>query len=131
MIVGADMVKDEAVLLAAYDDAEGVTSAFNKNLLARMNRELGANFDPDAFDHLAVWNREERRIEMHLVSRVDQVVNAAAKAFTFKRGERLHTENSYKFTPPQSFSQIAQDAGWRVSRTWVSDAPEFAVFALV
>jgi dimethylhistidine N-methyltransferase len=130
MIVGADLVKDEATLLAAYNDAEGFTARFNKNLLTRINRELLGNFNLDAFDHLAVWNREQLRIEMNLVSRADQVVNAAGKTFAFKKGELLHTENSHKFTT-DSFTSLASDAGWTVRRSWTSDSPEFGVFALM
>lgn len=129
MIVGADMVKDLPTLLRAYDDAEGVTARFNKNLLVRINRELDGNFDPDTFDHLAIWNDAHQRIEMHLVSRVDQIVHAAGQSFTFRRGERLHTENSHKFTV-ESLSALAVDAGWQVTRHWISDAPAFGVFEL-
>jgi dimethylhistidine N-methyltransferase len=98
LLIGADLVKDEATLVAAYNDVEGITVRFNKNLLARINRELGGDFDLDAFDHLAIWNAELTRIEMHLVSRADQIVNAARHTFAFKAGERLHTEDSHKFT---------------------------------
>ncbi|RXZ38228.1 L-histidine N(alpha)-methyltransferase [Oxalobacteraceae bacterium CAVE-383] len=129
MIIGADMVKDEATLVAAYDDAEGVTARFNKNLLVRINRELGGDFDPEAFDHLALWNPQLQRMEMHLVSRADQIVNAAGQTFAFKEGERLHTENSHKFTP-ESFAALAAQAGWTVTRQWISAAPQFAVFSL-
>jgi dimethylhistidine N-methyltransferase len=128
LILGADMVKDEATLLAAYDDAEGVTCAFNKNLLSRINRELGGTFDLSAFDHLALWNAERQRIEMHLVSRFDQIVKAAGHTFAFKAGERLHTENSHKFTQ-DSLSLLAEGAGWRVARSWISP-PGFGVFVL-
>jgi dimethylhistidine N-methyltransferase len=129
MIIGADMVKDEATLVAAYDDTEGVTARFNKNLLVRINRELGGDFDLDAFDHLALWNPQHQRMEMHLVSRADQIVNAAGQTFAFKEGERLHTENSHKFTP-ESFAGLAAQAGWSVTRQWISAAPQFAVFSL-
>ncbi|HEY4317864.1 MAG TPA: L-histidine N(alpha)-methyltransferase [Herbaspirillum sp.] len=129
MIIGADMVKDAATLVAAYDDAAGVTARFNKNLLLRINRELGGDFDPDAFDHLALWNPVLQRMEMHLVSRADQIVNAAGQTFAFKEGERLHTENSHKFTP-ESFASLAAQAGWTVTRQWISAAPQFAVFSL-
>jgi dimethylhistidine N-methyltransferase len=129
MIIGADMVKDEATLVAAYDDADGVTARFNKNLLLRINRELGGDFDPDAFDHLALWNAQHQRMEMHLVSRADQIVNAAGQTFAFKEGEQLHTENSHKFTP-ESFADLAAQAGWSIKHEWVSKAPQFAVFSL-
>ncbi|WP_371875590.1 L-histidine N(alpha)-methyltransferase [Duganella aceris] len=129
LIIGADVVKDEAILVAAYDDAQGVTAQFNKNLLARINRELGGDFDLDAFDHVARWNPAFNRMEMHLVSRVGQIVNAAGLPFTFKAGESLHTENSHKFTR-ESFEALANSAGWRLERQWLSGAPEFAVFCL-
>jgi len=130
LILGADMVKDIPTLVAAYDDASGVTARFNKNLLVRINRELDGNFDPDAFDHLAVWNPDFERIEMHLVSRKDQIVKAAGHAFAFKAGERFHTENSHKFTPA-SLARLAAEAGWKIERQWISPAPEFGIFSLV
>jgi len=129
LIIGADVVKDEATLLAAYDDAAGVTAEFNKNLLRRINRELAGTFDLNAFDHLAVWNAELARMEMHLVSRIDQIVHAAGHTFAFKAGERLHTENSHKFTR-ESFEALAGEAGLRIDRHWISPAPAFAVFSL-
>ncbi|UDF05296.1 ergothioneine biosynthesis protein EgtB [Asticcacaulis sp. AND118] len=129
LIVGADMVKDEATLHAAYDDTGGVTAAFNKNLLTRINRELGGNFDLDAFDHLAVWNAAQSRIEMHLVSRHDQIVTAAGHRFAFKASERLHTENSHKFTP-ESFAALCEGAGWQVAKSWISPDPAFGIFVL-
>ncbi len=129
MLVGVDLVKDEATLAAAYADSHGVTARFNKNLLTRINRELSGNFDTDAFDHLAVWNPDRSRMEMHLVSRRDQVVNAAGHTFAFRTGERLHTENSYKFTR-DSFLQLAARSGWSVIDVWVSDEPQVALFRL-
>jgi dimethylhistidine N-methyltransferase len=130
LIVGADMVKDAATLVAAYDDAAGVTARFNKNMLVRINRELHGDFDVDAFDHAARWNGALERIEMHLVSRADQIVNAAGASFAFKAGESIHTENSHKFTAA-SFAAMALDAGWRVERQWTSTAPAFSIFNLV
>ncbi len=129
MLVGVDLVKDEATLRAAYDDSQGVTARFNKNLLIRINRELGGNFDPEAFDHLALWNPVHSRMEMHLVSRKDQIVNAAGHTFAFRGGERLHTENSHKFTT-DSFAQLAARGGWSVANTWISDEPRVAMFRL-
>ncbi|MGA9659227.1 MAG: ergothioneine biosynthesis protein EgtB [Asticcacaulis sp.] len=130
LIIGADMIKDEATLVAAYDDAGGVTARFNKNLLTRINRELSGNFDLNTFEHLAVWNKTLARMEMHLVSRCDQIVHAAHHTFAFKAGERLHTENSHKFTL-ESFRALAASAGLKVERDWVSPAPQFAVFQLI
>ncbi len=129
LVIGADIVKDEPTLLAAYDDAAGVTAEFNKNLLRRINRELNGNFDLAAFDHLAVWNSDLARMEMHLVSRFDQIVKAAGHTFAFKAGERLHTENSHKFSE-DSFAALARDSGWRIERSWISPVPQFGVFVL-
>lgn len=130
LIVGVDMAKDPATLVAAYDDASGATARFNKNLLVRINRELGGDFELDAFDHRAVWNEPLQRIEMHLVSRIDQQVQVAGRRFAFKAGERLHTESSYKFTP-ESFAELAGSAGWTIGRHWLSPAPQVAIFGLV
>lgn len=128
-IVGVDLVKDAATLVAAYDDAEGVTARFNKNLLTRINRELMGNFNVDAFEHLAVWNAAQACMEMHLVSQVEQVVKVAGHSFHFAAGERLHTENSHKFTV-ESFTALAARAGWTVSEHWISESPEVALFSL-
>jgi dimethylhistidine N-methyltransferase len=130
LLVGIDLVKPEPVLLAAYDDGLGVTAAFNRNLLARINRELDANFDVDAFSHRALWNAAEGRIEMHLVSERAQVVQVAGETFPFEAGETLHTENSHKFTLA-GFDKIAASAGWRLEREWASAHPAFAVVRLV
>ncbi|HEX6859321.1 MAG TPA: L-histidine N(alpha)-methyltransferase [Caulobacteraceae bacterium] len=128
-VVGADLVKDVDVLVRAYDDSAGVTAAFDKNLLARINRELGGDFDLDAFRHEARWNADKSRIEMHLVSLTDQTVRVRGRPFQFAAGESLHTENSHKFTP-QGFEALAAKAGWRVLRVWSSAEPAFAVFML-
>ncbi|WP_296262475.1 MULTISPECIES: ergothioneine biosynthesis protein EgtB [unclassified Pseudomonas] len=128
-IVGVDMVKAVQTLVAAYDDAEGVTARFNKNLLTRINRELSADFNVDAFSHLAQWNADQSCMQMHLVSRVEQVVTVAGQRFHFAAGERLHTENSHKFTV-ESFTQLAASAGWTVRQCWVSEAPQVALFSL-
>jgi len=128
-IVGADQVKELDVLLAAYDDAAGVTAAFNRNVLVRINRELGGDFDPQAFEHRAVWNPARERIEMHLVSREAQRVTVAGQTFAFAAGESIHTENSHKFTP-ESFARLAAGGGWDVERSWISPAPAFGVFVL-
>lgn len=129
-IVGADQVKSVETLIAAYDDAEGVTAAFNRNVLVRINRELGGDFDPQAFAHEARWNADRERIEMHLVSRVAQQVSVAGQRFAFAAGESIHTENSHKFTPA-SFARLAEAGGWRIDRQWISPDPAFGVFALV
>jgi dimethylhistidine N-methyltransferase len=129
LLVGVDLIKDPSTLIAAYDDSRGVTARFNKNLLTRINRELGGDFDPDTFDHLALWNAVHNRVEIYLVSRKDQIVNAAGNTFAFRRGERLHTENSHKFTVAM-FARLAAEAGWSANKTWISDAPQVALFCL-
>ncbi len=128
-IVGIDLVKDMATLVAAYDDARGVTAAFNKNLLSRINRELSGNFDLDQFYHRAIWNDVLSRIEMHLLSLKDQAVRVAGAEFRFRAGETLHTENSHKFTV-EGFADLAQAAGWTLEREWVSAHPAFAIVLL-
>ncbi len=128
-LVGIDLVKDDETLVAAYDDAQAVTAAFNLNLLTRINRELGGDFDLSAFEHRAIWNADESRIEMHLVSRADQWAEAAGVRFRFAAGETIHTENSYKFTLG-GFAALAAEAGWKLERSWESPAPSFAVVLL-
>ena len=128
-LVGVDMRKDPAVLVAAYDDAEGVTAAFNRNLLVRLNREAGADFDPDAFAHRAVWNDAESRIEMHLVSRRAQTVSVAGRAISFARGESIHTENSYKYAP-EHFATLAHESGWHTAELWTDPAQLFSLHLL-
>ncbi|THD65001.1 ergothioneine biosynthesis protein EgtB [Phenylobacterium sp.] len=129
-LVGIDVVKDPEILVAAYDDAAGVTAAFNKNLLTRINRELGGDFDPDAFVHRAIWNAVDSRIEMHLQSLEDQRVRVAGRVFRFAAGETIHTENSAKFTVDR-FAGLAEKAGWRLETSWLSQDPAFAVVSLM
>lgn len=128
LLLGVDLVKDKAALLAAYDDAAGVTAAFNRNLLERLNRELDAEFDPENFQHLAVWNAAESRIEMHLASRAEQRVRITALDHTvhFAAGETIHTENSYKYRPGQAEELLAQ-AGFRAEKVWTDSRGWFAV----
>jgi L-histidine Nalpha-methyltransferase len=128
LLLGADLVKPEPELLLAYDDPLGVTAAFNRNLLVRINRELGADFDLAAFDHQAVWNRDERRIEMHLVSRRDQQVRIAAAGVTvaFARGERIWTESSYKYES-HGIVEMCAEAGFATRDQWIDSAARFAL----
>ena len=126
LLIGVDLVKDPARLHAAYNDAAGVTAAFNLNLLARANRELGADFDLAAFDHYAYYDPRRQRIEMHLVSRRAQTVRLCGQAFGFDAGESLHTENSYKYTVEQ-FHALAREAGYRPGAVWVDDERLFSV----
>jgi len=128
-IVGVDLIKDCAVLKAAYNDAEGVTAAFNLNLLRRINRELKGNFDLAQFRHYAFFNREQRRIEMHLASRIAQRVRVRGKSFDFRRGETIHTENSYKYTI-DSFRALAGGADWTPAAVWTDPAQYFSLHAL-
>jgi dimethylhistidine N-methyltransferase len=126
LIVGVDLVKDAEVLRAAYNDSAGITAAFNLNLLARMNRELGADFDLSAFEHRAFFNRERQRIEMHLKSRKRQKVSLNGSTFAFERNETIHTENSYKYTP-EGFASLARQAGWLERALWTDKNGYFSV----
>jgi dimethylhistidine N-methyltransferase len=127
LVVGVDLVKDDKVLYRAYNDAEGVTAKFNLNLLTRMNRELGADFDLDAFEHHALYNAQHHRIEMHLASTRRQKVRVAGTTVDFRAGETIHTENSYKYTV-ESFQALAGGSGWSPLKVW-SDGL-FSVHAL-
>jgi len=124
LLIGFDLRKDPLLLHAAYNDAAGVTAAFNLNLLERINRELDADFDASAFRHYAFYNPAAGRIEMHLVSLAEQTVTVAGQCFDFYRGETLLTEYSYKFVP-REFDALAQDAGWQPQAAWERDG--FAV----
>jgi len=124
LLIGFDLKKDPQRLHAAYNDAAGITAAFNLNLLERLNRELGADFDPSSFRHYALYNPVAGRIEMHLISLVEQDINVAGQRFHFALGETLHTEHSYKFRCDE-FSTIAQTAGWALKAEWEHDG--FAV----
>ena len=128
MLLGVDLVKDEAMLVAAYDDAAGVTAAFNRNVLVRLNRELDAEFNVEAFAHRAVWNHAASRMEMHLVSRVAQRVHVGALDLTvrFAAGETIHTENSYKYRQGQAETLLAE-TGFRAEATWTDERGWFAV----
>lgn len=129
LLVGVDLRKEAAVLERAYDDEEGVTARFNLNLLARMNRELDATFDLAQFEHRAVWIEQLGRVEMHLVSRMDQTVEVAGQSISFLAGETIHTENSYKYTP-QGFTQLAAAAGFDARRCWTDREGRFSLHYL-
>ena len=128
MILGADLVKSEAELLTAYDDPLGVTAAFNKNLLARINRELQGDADLAAFDHEARWNARRSRVEMHLVSRRAQMLTVAAAHLSvpFAAGESIWTESSYKFTP-SSIAELGCGAGFEIGWQAIDDCGRFAL----
>jgi L-histidine N-alpha-methyltransferase len=126
-LVGADLVKDVDEMIAAYDDSIGVTAAFNLNLLSRMNRELGANFDARAFGHEVRWSEENRRIEMHLAARRRQrvFISSLESAFDFEEGETIWTESSHKFTEAE-LERYANASGFQPVRTWVDSHWRFA-----
>jgi dimethylhistidine N-methyltransferase len=128
LLLGTDIAKEPAVLLPAYDDAQGVTAAFNRNLLVRINRELGANFDLESFTHVARWDSLASRIEMHLESTRAQQVEIAALPMrvNFEPGETIHTENSYKFTPVM-VDVILQNGGFAREHTWYDPRRWFAM----
>jgi dimethylhistidine N-methyltransferase len=130
MLVGVDVKKDPVVLHAAYNDAAGVTAAFNLNLLARINRELGADFDLRRWRHYAFYNPQEGRIEMHLVALAAQSVRLDAHRFRFAAGETIHTENSYKYSL-EEFRDLAQKAGFRSEKAWIDSRGLFALHGLV
>lgn len=128
-ILGVDLVKSPEVLVAAYDDAQGVTAAFNRNLLVRANRELDMDFAPDAFDHLARWNAEHSRMEMHLQATRPMTVHLDKLAFRFGEGETIHTESSRKYDEA-SVRALAQAGGWRLEAFEVSEEPAVALALL-
>ena len=130
MIIGVDLEKDERVLYDAYNDAAGVTARFNLNVLARTNRELGGNFDLSAFTHRAIYNRERHRIEMHLISRKAQTVRILGRSFSFRSGESIHTESSYKYSLDR-FTALARGSGWKPTASWTDADGMFSVHALV
>jgi uncharacterized SAM-dependent methyltransferase len=128
LLLGADMVKPEKILVPAYNDSQGVTAAFNKNILAHINRELDANFNLDHFQHVAFWNPECSRMEIHLESTRPQVISVRQLDLLvhLSKGERIHTENSYKFTPT-IIDAILDMAGFVRERTWTDEKQWFAL----
>jgi uncharacterized SAM-dependent methyltransferase len=135
MLVGVDRAKDPALIERAYNDGTGVTAAFNRNVLHRINRECGANFDVSAFEHLAVYDQRASRIEMRLVSSRNQVVaiptsdGGGLARFSFSAGEFITTEYSYKYSDA-AFAGLAASAGWRVARSWSDERGWFGVWLL-
>ncbi|MBI2508525.1 MAG: L-histidine N(alpha)-methyltransferase [Betaproteobacteria bacterium] len=130
LLIGVDLKKDPALLNAAYNDAQGVTAEFNLNLLARVNRELGGDFDLSAFRHHAFYNEEPGRIEMHLVSDGEQRAHVRGREFRFRAGETIHTENSYKYSLA-GFQELAGGAGFSPVRCWTDPEQLFAVHYLI
>jgi uncharacterized SAM-dependent methyltransferase len=129
LLIGIDLLKDSSRLLAAYNDSAGVTAAFNLNLLVRLNREMGANFDLARFTHEAIFNEADGRIEMHLVSLAAQSVALGPYTFHFAAGEIIHTENSYKYSVPQ-FQALAARAGWHPRHVWTDAERLFSLHEL-
>jgi uncharacterized SAM-dependent methyltransferase len=130
-LIGFDLHKNAEILEAAYNDKNGVTAKFNLNILARINRELGGEFDLDTFYHSAVYNFTKRRVEMHLVSKVDQniKINNLGKTVTFKKGESIHTENSYKYSIDQ-IRELAQNSGFNVEKNFIDNRGWFDLVLL-
>jgi dimethylhistidine N-methyltransferase len=128
-VIGADLKKDLRVLLKAYDDREGVTAAFNLNLLERINRDLDGDFPLSRFVHEARWNADDSAVEMHLVSIDSRRVEVSGHTFAFRPGETIHTESSRKYDL-NSFDRLAKQSGWRVARLWRDSKGQFAVFGL-
>ena len=125
MIIGVDLEKDERVLYDAYNDAAGVTARFNLNVLVRINRELGGNFDVSGFIHRSIYNRDRHRIEMHLISRKAQSVRVLGRNFSFRPGESIHTENSYKYSLDR-FTALARGVGLDGAGSWTDKARMFS-----
>ena len=130
MLIGVDLKKDANVLHAAYNDSKGVTAAFNLNLLARINRELGGDFELRRFRHYAFYNAALGRIEMHLVSLVQQAVNVGNHRFALEAGESIHTENSYKYSV-EGFRALARSAGFKGDKVWLDRKGLFSLHGLV
>lgn len=126
LLIGIDLKKDEAILNAAYNDSTGHTAAFNRNVLTRMNRELGTTLDTDAFDHLAFYNPEKSRVEMHLQSRAEQTVELAGKTLAISAGETIHTENSHKYTVSE-FQELTATAGFTPEIAWTDENHLFSI----
>jgi dimethylhistidine N-methyltransferase len=129
LLIGFDLRKSADLLIPAYDDAEGVTAEFNLNILTRLNRDAGADFDVSKFQHRIVWNADDGRIEMHLESLQDQVAHVGGRAIRFAEGETIHTENSYKHTRAE-LAALASEAGWSTAEVWTDRDELFAISLL-
>ena len=128
-LVGVDLKKPVSILLPAYDDAKGVTAAFTTNLLARINRELDGTFDVTRFAHEAIYNAEAGRVEIYLRSLAEQIVRVKGRSFVFAEGDRIHTENSHKYTVDE-FQTLAAATGWRPVKAWTDEADLFSLHLL-
>jgi len=130
LLLGVDLKKDQSILIPAYDDSEGVTAAFNLNLLERINRELNGSFNTAKFAHEAIYNEDAGRVEIYLTSQEDHDVSVLGRRFRFARGERIHTENSHKYSTAE-ITEMAHQSGWNLARAWVDDPGLFCVAYLV
>ena len=128
-LLGVDLKKPASILLPAYNDARGITAAFNLNLLSRINRELGGTFDPSRFAHDAVWNAKAGRIELYLESLADQTAHVLGRGFAFAKGDTIHTENSHKYTVDE-FQALARAGGWRPVKAWTDADRLFSLHLL-
>ena len=129
LLIGVDLIKDIDIMEAAYNDNQGVTARFNKNLLVRLNRELNANFNIDQFQHRAFYNQDQERIEMHLESSREQFVQIAGQKFRFSKGETIHTENSHKYSI-SGFQKMALQAGFHPVKVWTDVHGFFSIHYL-
>jgi len=129
IIIGVDLVKDIPTLISAYDDKKGVTAEFNKNILQRINNELGGDINLSLYEHLAIYNKKKQRIEMRLKSKKNNNIKINGSKYFIKKNEEIHTENSHKYTI-KSFKNIANEAGWKIKKTWIDDKNLFSIHFL-
>ena len=129
IIIGVDLIKDIKTLISAYDDKKGITAKFNKNILKRINTELDGDINLGLYKHIAVFNKSKKRIEMRLKSIKNNTINIRGSKFVIKKNEEIHTENSHKYSL-RSFKNLVNEAGWKISTTWVDDKKLFSVHCL-
>ena len=129
IIIGVDLIKDIPTLISAYDDKKGVTAEFNKNILQRINNELGGDVNLNFYKHLAIYNKKKERIEMRLKSKKNNNIKINGSKYFIRKNEEIHTENSHKYTI-KSFKNIAKEAGWKIKKTWVDDKKLFSIHFL-
>ena len=129
IIIGVDLVKDIPTLISAYDDKKGITAKFNKNILRRINTELGGNIDLNSYKHLAIYNKSKKRIEMRLKCKKNSNIKVNGSKYLIKKNEEIHTENSHKYSI-KSFKNLANKAGWKIKKTWVDNKKLFSVHCL-
>jgi len=129
IIIGVDLIKDIPTLISAYDDKKGVTAEFNKNILQRINNELGGDVNLNFYKHLAIYNKKKERIEMRLKSKKNNNIKINGSKYFIRKNEEIHTENSHKYTI-KSFKNIAKEAGWKIKKTWLDDKNLFSIHFL-